>query len=178
MSATSETDPYVVITSDSHAGASIDTYRDYLDEKHKKLFDDWRGTYRNPQKKHIGSKKHKNWDDSERMNDMETEGVIGEIVFPNTVPPFFKTSVLICGNPRPEDYKLRLEGIRAHNRWLKDWCDQYPERRAGIGLIYLNDIDDAMEDVKWIAENGLRGGVLLPHVPDDCTSFIKPLYAP
>ncbi len=32
--------------------------------------------------------------------------------------------------------------------------------------------------MKWIAENGLRGGVLLPHVPDDCTSYIKPLYAP
>ncbi len=170
--------PYVVITSDSHAGASIDTYREYLDAKHQKLFDDWRGSYRNPQKKHIGSKKHKNWDDAERMEDMETEGVAGEIVFPNTVPPFFKTSVLICGNPRPEDYALRLQGIRAHNRWLVDWCAEYPERRAGIGLVYLNDIDDAMEDVKWIAEHGLRGGILLPHVPDDCTSFIKPLYAP
>lgn len=170
--------PYTVITADSHAGASIDTYRDYLDAKHQKLFDEWRGSYRNPQKKHIGSKKHKNWDDAERMRDMESEGVVGEVIFPNTVPPFFKTSVLICGNPRPEDYALRLTGIRAHNRWLVDWCAQYPERRAGIGLIYLNDIDDAIEDVRWIAAHGLRGGILLPHVPDDCTPFIKPLYAP
>ncbi len=170
--------PYTVITADSHAGASINAYREYLDATHRQLFDDWRGGYRNPQKKHIGSKKHKNWDDAERMHDMEMEGVVGEIVFPNTVPPFFKTSVLICGNPRPEDYQLRLEGIRAHNRWLVDWCAEFSERRAGIGLVYLNDIDDAMEDVKWIAEHGLRGGILLPHVPDDCTSFIKPLYAP
>lgn len=170
--------PYTVITADSHAGASINTYREYLDAKHKKMFDDWRGSYRNPQKKHIGSKKHKNWDDAERMNDMASDGVAGEVIFPNTVPPFFKTSVLICGNPRPEDYKLRLEGIRAHNRWLKDWCAEHPARRAGIGLVYLNDIDDAIEDVKWIAENGLRGGVLLPHVPDDCSGYIKPLYAP
>jgi predicted TIM-barrel fold metal-dependent hydrolase len=175
---TSESTPYTVITADSHAGASIDTYRNYLDARHQKLFDEWRGTYRNPQKKHIGSKKHKNWDDAERMHDMETEGVIGEIVFPNTVPPFFKTSVLICGNPRPEDYELRLEGIRAHNRWLVDWCAEYPERRAGIGLVYLNDIDDAIEDVEWIARHGLRGGILLPHVPDDCTGFIEPLYSP
>ncbi len=170
--------PYTVITADSHAGASINAYREYLDATHRQLFDDWRGGYRNPQKKHIGSKKHKNWDGAERMHDMEMEGVVGEIVFPNTVPPFFKTSVLICGNPRPEDYQLRLEGIRAHNRWLVDWCAEFPERRAGIGLVYLNDIDDAMEDVKWIAEHGLRGGILLPHVPDDCSSFIKPLYAP
>ena len=169
--------PYTVISSDTHAGASIEGYRVYLDEEHKRLFDEWRGGYQNPQRKHIGSKKHKNWDDAERMRDMETEGVVGEIIFPNTVPPFFKTSVLICGNPSRENYELRLEGIRAHNRWLVDWCAEHAERRAGIGLVYLNDIDDAIEDVKWIAEHGLRGGILLPHVPPDCT-HILPLYAP
>ena len=140
--------PYVVISSDTHAGANIAAYREYLDEEHKALFDEWRGTYTNPQKQHIGSKKHKNWDDAERMRDMETEGVVGEIIFPNTVPPFFRTSVLICGNPSREDFKLRLEGIRAHNRWLADWCAEFPERRAGIGLVYLNDLDAALEDVQ------------------------------
>jgi len=169
--------PYTVITSDSHAGASIATYREYLDSKHQKLFDEWRGGYKNPQRKHIGSKKHKNWDVTERIGDMDAEGIAGEVIFPNTVPPFFRTSVLICGNPSPEDYALRREGIRAHNRWLVDFCAEAPERRAGIGLIYLNDIDDAIEDVEWIAKHGLRGGVLLPHVPDDCT-HILPLYAP
>jgi len=168
--------PYTIITSDSHAGASVKDYRDYLDSKHQQLFDDWRGSYKNPQKKHIGSKKHKNWDDAERINDMNMEGVAGEIIYPNTVPPFFRTSVLICGNPSVQDYPLWLEGIRAHNRWLVDFQKEHPERRAGIGLVYLNDIDEAIKDVKWIAENGLKGGILLPHVPDDCT-HILPLYA-
>jgi predicted TIM-barrel fold metal-dependent hydrolase len=72
---------------------------------------------------------------------------------------------------------MRLEGIRAHNRWLVDFCNEFPERRAGIGLVYINEIDDAIEDIKWIAEHGLRGGILLPHVPDDCT-HIQPLYSP
>jgi predicted TIM-barrel fold metal-dependent hydrolase len=169
--------PYVVISADTHAGASIEGYRDYLDEEHRALFDDWRGSYRNPQRSHIGSKKHKNWDDAERLRDMEGDGVVGEIIFPNTVPPFFKTSVLICGNPSVENYPRRLIGIRAHNRWLADWCAEHPERRAGIGLVYLNDVDEAIKDVEWISEHGLRGGVLLPHVPPDCT-HIKPLYAP
>ena len=138
--ATDSNRPYTVISSDTHAGASVSAYREYLDEEHKQLFDAWRGSYSNPQRTHIGSKKHKNWDDAERMRDMESEGVVGEIIFPNTVPPFFKTSVLICGNPSVENYKLWLEGIRAHNRWLAQWCAEFPERRAGIGLIYLNDI--------------------------------------
>jgi predicted TIM-barrel fold metal-dependent hydrolase len=171
-------DPIIVISSDTHAGNSVEGYREYLDTKHQALFDEWRGSYKNPQKKHIGSKKHKNWDDAERMGDMQTEGVVGEIVFPNTVPPFFRSSVLICGNPRPEDYLMRLEGIRAHNRWLSEWCGEFPAQRAGIGLVYLNDIDEAIKDIEWIAKNNLRGGVLLPHVPDDCTGYIKPLYHP
>ena len=170
-------DPYVLISADTHAGASVEGYKPYLDAEHRALFDAWRGSYRNPQQRHIGSKKHKNWDDGERMRDLEGEGVVGEIIFPNTVPPFFRSSVLICGNPSREDYPLRLQGIRAHNRWLADWCKEFPERRAGIGLVYLNDIDAAIEDVKWIAANGLRGGVLIPHVPPDCT-HIPPLYAP
>ena len=128
-------DPFVVISSDTHAGASVEGYKEYLDSKNQSLFDDWRGTYKNPQKKHIGSKKHLNWDDDARMSDMSDDGVVGEIIFPNTVPPFFKTSVLICGNPRPEDYELRFKGIQAHNRWLKDWCSEYPDQR--LSLIHI-----------------------------------------
>lgn len=169
--------PYAVITSDAHAGASINAYRDYLDAKHQALFDEWRGSYQNPQRSHIGSKKHKNWDDAERLADMDAEGVAGEILFPNTVPPFFRSSVLICGNPSKENYPLWLEGVRAHNRWLVDFQREHPTRRAGVGIVYLNDIDAAIEDVKWIAAQGLKGGILLPHVPDDCT-HILPLYAP
>jgi len=172
----SRSTPYTVVTADAHAGAPIATYREYLDAEHQALFDEWRGGYKNPQRKHIGSKKHKNWDAEERVGDMDREGVAGEVIFPNTVPPFFDTSVLICGNPSRERYPLWREGIRAHNRWLVDFCAELPERRAGIGLLYLNDIDHAIEEARWIAEQGLRGGVLLPHVPDDCT-HIEPLYS-
>ncbi|MFN8026019.1 MAG: amidohydrolase family protein [Acidimicrobiia bacterium] len=34
-----------------------------------------------------------------------------------------------------------------------------------------------MEDAKWIKENGLRGGVLLPNISPD-TKWVKPLYDP
>ena len=115
-------DPFVVISSATHAGAQVIRYRDYLDSEHQQLFDDWRGSYKNPQKKHIGSKKHLNWDDDARMTDMENDGVVGESV---------QGAVIASVLPR-----------------------------------------SAARDA------GLRGGVLLPHVPDDCTSFIKPLYHP
>ena len=47
--------------------------------------------------------------------------------------------------------------------------------RAGVGQIFINDLDDAMEDARWIKEHGLRGGVLLPNVPPD-VKWVKPLH--
>jgi predicted TIM-barrel fold metal-dependent hydrolase len=40
----------------------------------------------------------------------------------------------------------------------------------------LNDIDDAIADVAWIAEHGVQGGVLLPGMPPGCG--IDPLHSP
>ncbi len=178
MSAAPQTEaPYVTITADTHAGANLETYRSYLTSKWQSEFDDWRGSYKNPSRKHIGGKKQKNWDSTERFADLEADGVAAEVVFPNTVPPFYDTAFHISRPPEPHQYERWLVGIRAHNRWLADWCAEAPERRAGIGLIHLNDVDDAIEDVKWIAEHGLRGGVLLPQPPDDM-KHILPLYAP
>jgi predicted TIM-barrel fold metal-dependent hydrolase len=112
-----------------------------------------------------------------RNSQQEADGVVGEVVFPNTVPPFFPSFVLFARPPKPDEYEHRRAGVRAHNRWLVDWCNEYPERRAGIGQIFVNDIDDAIEDATWIKEHGLRGGVLLPALPPD-VDWIKPLYDP
>ena len=98
-------------------------------------------------------------------------------MFPNTVPPFYPGFVLFAGPPKPEDYAHRRAGLQAHNRWLVDFCASRPGTRAGIGQIFLNDVDDAIEDATWIKEHGLRGGVLLPNVAPD-VKWVKPLYDP
>ena len=171
------TDPYILITADTHAGGSHAQYREYLDPEYREKFDDWRGGYKNPSQEHYGSKKMRNWDFEIRTNDQNSQGVVGEVVFPNTVPPFFRKSIVTAQPPKPEDYEFALAGIRAHNRWLKDFCAEDPVRRAGIGLILPNDLDEAVKDIEFIAEAGLRGGVLLPLVPPDC-DWITPLYDP
>jgi predicted TIM-barrel fold metal-dependent hydrolase len=168
---------YTVITADSHAGGSHSAYREYLDPKYLEDFDAWRGKYKNPFKDLGDKRRYRNWDNDMRNSQQEADGVVGEVIFPNTVPPFFPSFVLFAGPPEPEHYQHRLAGIRAHNRWLVDFCNEFPERRAGIGQIFLNDIDDAIEDVKWIKEHGLRGGILLPNIPPDAT-WVRPLYDP
>jgi predicted TIM-barrel fold metal-dependent hydrolase len=169
--------PYVAITADTHAGASIDAYREYLDPDRRKEFDEWRGAYRNPSEKHVGGKKTKNWDSGERRADLERDGVVGEVIFPNTVPPFYAKAFHISPPPSPAGYARALAGARAHNRWLAEFCAEEPARRAGIGLIHLNDIDDAIEDVLWIAKHGLRGGILLP-LPSPSEVHLAPLNDP
>jgi len=168
---------YTVITADSHAGGSHAAYREYLDPRFHEDFDAWRGRYKNPFRDLGDTRRYRNWDNEMRNGQQEQDGIVGEVIFPNTVPPFFPSFVLFAPPPGPEDYDHRLAGIRAHNRWLVDFCGEFPERRAGIGQIFLNDIDDAIEDVKWIKENGLRGGLLLPNVPPD-VKWVKPLYDP
>jgi predicted TIM-barrel fold metal-dependent hydrolase len=152
-------------------------YREYLDARYLDEFDRWRGAYSNPFKDLQAGRRTQNWDDDRRVSELEADGVVAEVTFPNTIPPFFPTGAVIARPPQPEEYELRLAGIRAHNRWLADWCARYPDRRAGIGQIFLNDVDDAIDDVRWCREHGLRGGVLLQPAPDDM-KHIKPLYAP
>ncbi|WP_459979633.1 amidohydrolase family protein, partial [Mycobacterium avium] len=80
--------------------------------------------------------------------------------------------------PPPEtarELELRWAGLRAHNRWLADFCSLSPERRAGVGQILLGDLDEAVAEVAQIAKLGLRGGVLLPGIAPG--TGIPPLYA-
>ena len=73
-------------------------------------------------------------------------------------------------------YELRWAGLKAHNRWLADFCAETPGRRAGMAQIFLNDVDDAVAEIVWAREHGLFGGILLPGVPPD--SGLPPLFAP
>ena len=177
MAATSDGDHYTIISADTHAGASHAAYREFLEAKYHEQFDAWRGEYKNPFNDLGDQRRFRNWDDDMRNSQQDADGVVGEVIYPNTVPPFFPSFVLFARPPKPEEYELRLAGIRAHNRWLEDFCGRFPERRAGIGQIFLNDIDDAIEDVRWIKEHGLRGGILLPTIPPD-VDWIKPLNHP
>jgi predicted TIM-barrel fold metal-dependent hydrolase len=170
--------PFTIISADTHAGGSHEQYREYLDPGFRDEFDAWRGKYKNPWKDLRDTDlRVRNWDDERRSADELADGVVGEVIFPNTVPPFFPGFVLFAGPPKPEDYERRRAGIAAHNRWLVDFCAQRPAQRAGVGQIFLNDIDDTIADARWIKEHGLRGGVLLPVVPPDVT-WVKPLYDP
>ncbi len=112
----SNTDHYVLISADCHAGGSHEMYREYLDPGYRDEFDRWRGAYTNPFRDLQGGGRSRNWDDERRIAEQEADGCVAEVVFPNTVPPFFPTGAVVARPPQPDEFELRLAGIRAHNR--------------------------------------------------------------
>lgn len=137
-------EPYVVITADTHAGASLDDYRGYLDPKYREDFDGWRNRYRNPSRKHIGGKKTKNWDSAERFADLESDGIVGEVVFPNTVPPFYERGFrqLIWGGGVFERFpKLRFILTEAGCAWAPELLERMDMIHQGIRQGMMGEMD-------------------------------------
>jgi predicted TIM-barrel fold metal-dependent hydrolase len=166
-------DHYTIISADCHAGGNHVQYREYLDARYIDEFDAWRGQYKNPFRDLQDDGRSRNWDDARRNGDLDAEGVAAEVVFPNTVPPFFPTGVVIAPAPSPAEFERRLAGTRAHNRWLADFVAADPIRRFGQAQIFLNDVDEAIKDVRWCKEHGING-VLLPGASPD-TPWIEAL---
>ncbi len=173
-------DRYLVISADGHAGADLLAYRDYLEARYLDDFDAWAPTYVNPFADLRGADADRNWNSARRLAELEADGVVAEVLFPNTVPPFFPRGNLVARPPTADELDLRWAGLRAHNRWMADFCAEAPGRRAGMVQIFLNDVDAAVEEIRWGREHGLFGGVLLPGVPPDVglPPLIAPVYEP
>jgi len=189
-------DRYVIISSDCHAGADILGYKPYLERKWYDEFESWAASFHDPWEDMLGSTREDmlgngqaaedvnfglasrdsslNWDGRRRTEVLEADGIAAEVLFPNTAPPFFPAGVFSVSVPRtPAEYERRWAGLRAHNRWMAEFAADAPGRRAGLAQVFLNDIDDAVAEIRWAKEAGLRG-VLIPS--DNVVTV--PLYYP
>ena len=175
-----------MISADGHAGAPIEGYREYLERRWHDEFDAWAAGFADPwanldeehdRKPGVASADSTfSWDSAKRQVALESDGIVGEVLFPNTAPPFFPAGVFTVSAPTtPSEYERRWAGLQAHNRWLVDFCAEVPGRRAGVAQIFLNDTDDAVAEIEWVSKVGLTGGVLLP---GDSPVELVPLYHP
>jgi predicted TIM-barrel fold metal-dependent hydrolase len=172
-------DRHLIISSDGHAGLPPEKYRDYLDPKYREIFDaalpvqlkmvqeasekflvaeinaEWR---RGREAQLSGA-----WDHDERIKVLDADGVCAEVIYPDGItemnmPPFGAGLSLPTEGINPE---LQWAGARSHNRWLAEFCQMAPERRAGIAICpMLWDVDEAVQEVRWAAQNGLKGIVI------------------
>jgi predicted TIM-barrel fold metal-dependent hydrolase len=156
-------DRLMIISSDAHAGALPQDYRAYLPSAWHDQFDAWLAQLGMPW---FDMTDDRNWDWDTRLPALDAEGVTAEVVFPNTLPPFYDILAHLSGVPRDRvNFELRWAGLQAHNRWLADFCGQVPDRVRGLVQLLPNDIDAAIEETRWAAEQAAIGGVMLPAVP-------------
>jgi predicted TIM-barrel fold metal-dependent hydrolase len=187
-------DHHIVISADCHAGADLWAYKPYVEARHHRAFDEWAASVEEGHKRlneMMGGRNvmnvgvdgdpavdgDRNWSTERRLREQEADGVVGEVIFPNTQPPFAPLpATMFEAPPLANDAELRFAGLRAHNRWLADFVSEAPERRAGVAQVFLGDVEGSVRELEWARENGLRGGMLLPGAPPG--SNFEPLYSP
>ena len=189
------TEHHTVISADTHCGADLLGYRPYLDARYHAEFDLWaefmqedherrkelfKDMERTPMEVGVDGDPdefgYRNFDSAKRLREQEEDGVVAAVLFPNTQPPFSPPAATsFAAPPYSDNFEHRWAGLRAHNRWLADFVSEAPERRAGIIQIFLGDVEGSVKEIEWAAEQGLRGGILVPGAPPD--SPFEPLYS-
>ena len=174
-------DRYTVISADCHGGGAIAGYR-AVPAGRAGTTTSTRGrrAFENPYDDLEGADASRNWDSDRRLAELEADGVVAEVIFPNTIPPFFPKGSLVHQPPAAIGRRPRAalgRAPRAHNRWLADFCAAAPGRRAGIAQILLHDVDAAVDEIRW-AQRGRahrRRAAARARRPG---SGLAPLYAP
>lgn len=114
------------------------------------------------------------WDAAVRMRELDGDGVAGEVIFPQMAP--FGAGLLQYRHDVTPEHNL--EGCRAYNRWLADFCKTHPHRMAGVALINVDDIDVTVKEIRQAKDQGLWGGVLLPTSTGEHPFYHHPRYEP
>ena len=189
-------DRHLVVSSDCHAGLPPEQYRAYLDPEFREVFDvalpiQLRET-RKAAKKFLVDEINAEWrqgreadlagawDHDARTRVLDADGIAAEVIFPDGItemnmPPFG------AGLSLPTegiDGRLQWAGARAHNRWLAEFCQMAPERRAGVAIVpMLWDVGEAVREVRWARDAGLRG-ILIPSRWGSLDAHHHPKYEP
>ena len=173
-------EPYLIVSSDTHAGLQCENYRPYLEaslhdefdkyveerHEHRRITEEVNADFLEKWEGENEEGLKGAYDSSVRNGVMDSDGISGEIIFADgdavtgqESPPF--GAGLAAG--QITDPKLAFGGARAHNRWLEEFCGDDPVRRAGIALVPItHDVDEAVKEIELLAEKPGIYGVMVP----------------
>jgi predicted TIM-barrel fold metal-dependent hydrolase len=168
-----------IISVDGHVKASRAGYRQYIEQKYLEQYDASVQAAEDAGVPDAGNLNPEfgfdaQWDSGRRLESLEGQGVVAEVLFPNGQP--FQVNRLEDAG-RAMDAELAAAGRRAYNRWLVDFCAEAPGRRAGQAVVSFDDIDQAVADIVWAKEHGL-GGIMMPPLNPGGTFFFDPALDP
>jgi predicted TIM-barrel fold metal-dependent hydrolase len=96
------------------------------------------------------------WDPSQRILDLDEDGVWGEVLYP---------TIALFGFMIP-DPELRWASCRAYNDWLAETFAAQSARFAGAAMIAVQEIEPAVEEIERVARLGLRSIMLPMQAPE------------
>ncbi len=172
--------PYVIVSSDTHAGLQCEDYRPYLDSALHAEFDEYvaeRHAHRRLSEE-VNAEFIEEWegqnaeglrgayDPEVRDKELDADGVAGEVIFADgdavtgqESPPF--GAGLSAG--QITDPRLAFGGARAHNRWLVEFCATNPNRRAGVALVPItHDVEQSVAEIEHMAGQPGIAGIMIP----------------
>ena len=97
------------------------------------------------------------WDPAERLKDMDIDGVEAEVIYTTLGFRLFWLT----------DGEFQRACFKAYNNWLAEFCSYAPNRLAGLAMITLVDIDEAIKGLRRCAGIGLKGAMIWASPPDD-----------
>jgi predicted TIM-barrel fold metal-dependent hydrolase len=170
--------PLLVFSSDNHVGPRMSDLRPYCPEKYLAAFDEFSASdYADPVRNRVinepaYSKAYANarnnnlqtaghYDGAAFFRDMDREGIAAAAIFHQSLNgepfPFDITNSFGQGIPTAEARELAGVGRAMYNRWLLDFCSVEPERSVALAQLPFWDIDLAIKELEWCAENRMRG---------------------
>ena len=97
-----------------------------------------------------------------RLKDQERDGVQAEVLYG-----------ILGATRRLNDPEAAVELVRIYNEWLADFCDEHPDRYAGLACIPNFPVEAAVEEMRRVIKRGGVRGLEIAHSYD-----IAPLWDP
>jgi len=200
--ASEDLDPrrYLVVSSDSHAGPSLERdLRKYCPASYLEDFDDFvrqvpRGVGHGqlitmatqddaaPLLKEAFARTSGcpgQTDPDARLRDMDEAGIAAEMIFAGGQNGEMLPFIGIGWDAGSRDIARELRAVGEHiwNQWLVEFVSSAPERLLGVMQVPLWDVDAAVREIEWGRTMGLRA-VNLPAPRSDLVAYNDPVYEP
>jgi len=107
------------------------------------------------------------WDPAARIKDQDRDGVSAEVIYTSMGMPLYML----------DDVELRASCFRAYNDWAVEYCSHNPKRLLPLGLLTLEDIPAAVQELQRIAKKGMRGAMIWAEAPGE-RPYSHPDYDP
>ena len=118
-----------------------------------------------------------------RLAVLESQGIHAEVTFPGPILVGGISPAMYLGAAASEGLEVVWPALHGYNRWLAEFCNAAPGRRAGVLPIDLHDMGRAVEELAWARAEGIFGGVMLPamsvssRLPGYADEYYDPLWS-